>query len=246
MAKFLVRRTLETIPAILGVSILVFLLIHLIPGDPAAAMLGERATPEMVDRVREQLGLNEPLHTQYFIWMGNIFRGDFGDTIRGGIPISSELSRRFPATAELTLIALLLSTLLGVPIGIVSAVNRNTIIDAASMFWALVGVSIPIFVLGLLLIFLIGVELHWLPFVGRISSDISIDNITGMYTLDALLTGNWKGLGDALEHLIMPAMTLSFVPAFTIAISSPLNWRSHFAPLRCASWSPFIGLRKHL
>jgi peptide/nickel transport system permease protein len=217
MTKYLVRRTLETIPAILGVSILVFLLIHFIPGDPATAILGERATEEAAERIRDRLGLNEPLYEQYFIWMGNVAQGDFGETIRGGIPISKELSRRFPATAELTLVALFLSTLIGVPIGIVSAVKRNTIIDAASMFWALLGISIPIFVLGLLLIFLVGVKWHLLPFVGRIDSSISIQHITGLHLIDTLLTGNWEGFVDAVEHLILPAITLMTVSLATTA-----------------------------
>ncbi len=217
MTKFLVRRALETIPVIIGVSILVFLLIHFIPGDPANTILGERATEEAVNDLRERLGLNEPLHKQYFTWMGNMAQGDFGTTIRGGIPISLELSRRFPATAELALAGLLISTALGIPIGIISAVKRNTIFDAASMFLALIGVSIPIFVLGLLLIFLVGVELRWLPFVGRIGFDTQIRYITGMYTVDAALTANWAGLADALKHLIMPAITLMTVSLATTA-----------------------------
>jgi peptide/nickel transport system permease protein len=217
MTKYLIRRALETIPAIIGVSILVFLLIHFIPGDPANAILGERATEEDAAAIHERLGLNKPLYEQYFIWIGNMARGDLGDTIRGGIPIRKELARRFPATAELALTGLLISTVLGVTIGVISAVNRNTIIDAISMFWALLGVSIPIFVLGLILIFIVGVEWKLLPFVGRIDSNISIEHITGFYTLDALISGNWEGFGDAVEHLILPAVTLMTVSLATTA-----------------------------
>ncbi len=217
MGKFLVRRTLEAIPTVIGVSILVFLLIHLIPGDPATTMLGERATEEAANRIREQLGLNEPLHTQYLIWMGNILQGDMGQTIRGGIPISLEVSRRFPATVELTVTALLLSTILGVPLGIISAVRRNTLIDTASMVGALFGVSIPIFVLGLLLIFLIGVQFGWLPFVGRLSIHTELETVTGLHVIDAIITGNWKALEDAVAHLILPALTLMTVPLATTA-----------------------------
>lgn len=217
MTRFIVRRTLESIPAILGVSILVFLLIHFIPGDPATAILGERATDEAANEIRERLGLNEPLPTQYVIWIGNIMRGDLGTTIRGGVPISQELARRFPATVELTIYALILSTALGIPIGIISALRRNTIVDAASMMVALLGVSIPIFVLGLLLIFLVGVEWELLPFVGRIDSDTNIETITGLYTVDSLLTGNWDGFWDAAGHLVLPAITLMTVPLATTA-----------------------------
>ena len=217
MGTYLIRRTLEAIPAVIGVSILVFLLIRLIPGDPTTVMLGERATPEQAEEILERLGLNEPLHTQYFIWIGNLIRGDLGDTIRGNIPISLELSRRFPATAELALSALLLSTAIGIPIGILSAVKRNSIVDAFGMMVALLGVSIPIFVLGLLLIFLIGVQFKLLPFVGRINNSTYIETITGLYTVDAILTRNWDGLGDVLRHLILPAVTLMTVPLATTA-----------------------------
>lgn len=217
MTQFLVRRAFEAIPAVIGVSILVFLLIHLIPGDPANAILGERATEEAAAEIRTQLGLDKPLHQQYVIWIGNILRGDFGETVRGGIPISLELSRRFPATVELALVALILATILGIPIGIISAIKRNTIIDAASMMVALIGVSVPIFVLGLLLIFLIGVQFRWLPFVSRISNDISIETITGLYTIDAALANDWTAFVDAVRHLILPAITLMTVPLATTA-----------------------------
>ena len=217
MSRYLVRRTLESIPVVIGVTILIFLLIHLIPGDPATAILGERATDEAAEEIRERLGLNEPLHTQYVIWVGKILRGDLGTTIRGGVPISQEMARRFPATVELSLIALFLATIVGIPIGVISAVKRNSIIDTLTMVGALTGVSIPIFVLGLLLIFLVGVEWGLLPFVGRMDSSIQLETVTGMYTVDAILTGNWNALGDVLRHLILPAITLMTVPLATTA-----------------------------
>lgn len=217
MSKFLVRRILEALPVVIGVSILVFLLIRLIPGDPAVAMLGERASEENVREIRELLGLDLPLHEQYFIWIGNLLQGDLGRTVRGNIPISQELGNRFPATAELSLLALTLSSLIGIPIGIISAVRRNTIIDTVTMMGALIGVSIPIFVLGLLLIFLVGVQFRLLPFVGRLDAIIDLQTITGMHTIDAILTGNWRAFQDALEHLILPAVTLTTVPLATTA-----------------------------
>lgn len=217
MSKYLVRRFLETIPVIVGVSILVFLMLHLIPGDPAVAILGERATPENIDALRERLGLNRPLTEQYFIWVGNLVQGDLGNTIRGNVPVSQEIAARFPATIELALFALFLATLIGVPIGVVSAVRRNSIIDTASMMGALLGVSIPIFVLGLLLIFVVGVEMRLLPFIGRIDRDLTPDTITGLMTVDAILTGNWAALGNAIEHLILPGITLMTVPLAVIA-----------------------------
>jgi len=219
MMRFLVRRTLEAIPVVFGVSILVFLLIHFIPGDPAVAMLGERATEENVERIREQLGLNRPLYEQYLIWIGNMARGDLGNTVRGNLSVADELATRFPATVELAVSALTLATLIGVPIGMISAVNRNSIIDTATMIGALIGVSIPIFVLGLLLIYFVGVLLGWLPFVGRIDREIEMTLVrnSNYLIVPALISGNWQALGSALTHLILPAVTLMTIPLAIIA-----------------------------
>lgn len=218
MGKYLARRIIETIPVVIGVSILVFMLIHLIPGDPAIAILGDRATPENIEALRERLGLNRPLAEQYFIWVGNLLQGDLGNTVRGNIPVINEVRARFPATVELALSALFIATLIGVPVGVLSAVRRNSFIDTASMFTALFGVSIPIFVLGLLLIFFVGVELRLLPFIGRLdTSDVQLQTITGLHTIDAILTGNWRALGNALSHLILPSITLMTVPLAIIA-----------------------------
>ncbi|MEB2287372.1 MAG: ABC transporter permease [Anaerolineae bacterium] len=217
MTKYLARRLIESIPVIIGVSVLVFMLLHLIPGDPATTILGERATPENVEALRERLGLNKPLYEQYFIWAGNMLQGDLGYTVRGNIPVANEISSRFPATIELALAALIVAVIVGVPIGILSAIKRNSILDTASMFGALFGVSIPIFVLGLLLIFLIGVELKWLPFVGRLDNSVRFERVTGLHLVDALLAGNLSGFKNALEHLILPAITLATIPLAIIA-----------------------------
>ncbi len=217
MAKYIARRIIEAIPVIFGVSVLVFMLLHLIPGDPVTAILGERATPENVEAMRERLGLNKPLYEQYFIWVGNILQGDLGNTVRGNIPVANEIAARFPATVELSLAALFLSTIVGVPLGIISGIKRNSFIDTLTMFGALFGVSIPVFVLGLLLIFLFGVELGWLPFVGRLTSGVSIERRTGLHLIDAILSGNPRGFKDALEHLVLPTITLATVSLAIIA-----------------------------
>jgi len=217
MGKYIFSRLLETIPVIFGVSLLVFMLIHFIPGDPATAILGERATPETVERLREQLGLNRPLPEQYLTWIANLLQGDMGNTVRGNIPVADEIRGRFPATIELSLSAIILATLIGVPVGILSAVRRNSLLDTLTMFVALLGVSIPIFVLGLLLIFFVGVQLDALPFVGRIASGIPYERITGLITIDSLLTGNWAALQSALAHLVLPAITLMTIPLAIIA-----------------------------
>lgn len=217
MGKYIFSRILETLPVIFGVSVLVFMLIHFIPGDPAVAMLGERATPETIERLREQLGLNRPLPEQYMTWVGNLLRGNLGNTMRGNISVADEIRGRFPATIELSLAAIVLATTIGIPIGILSAVRRNSILDTLTMFLALLGVSIPIFVLGLLLIFFVGVELNALPFVGRISSGIAYERITGLLIFDTFITGNWAALQNALSHLVLPAVTLMTVPLAIIA-----------------------------
>jgi peptide/nickel transport system permease protein len=217
MTQYFIRRLLESIPVLVGVSLLVFLLLHLIPGDPAVALLGERATPERIEEVRDQLGLNRPLYEQYFIWIGKALQGDFGETINGRIPVSKELRNRFPATIELAVTALVFAVILGVPIGIISAIRRNSLIDTVSMFGALFGVSIPIFVLGLLLIFFVGVRLKLLPFIGRLDPDVELEKITGMYVIDSILTGNMRALKNSLEHLVMPAFALSTIPLSIIA-----------------------------
>ncbi len=217
MAKYILRRFIEALPVIFGVSVLVFLLLHFIPGDPATVMLGERASEENVQALRERLGLNRPLPEQYVIWIGNILQGDLGRTIKGNIPVSDEIRNRFPATVELSLFALTLATLIGVPVGIVSAVRRSSVIDTVSMLGALIGVSIPVFVLGLLLIFFLGVELRLFPFVGRMTFGIQLERVTGLLTVDSLLAGNWTAFQDALKHLFLPGVTLMTIPLAVIA-----------------------------
>jgi peptide/nickel transport system permease protein len=348
----------EIIPVLVGVSILVFMFVHLIPGDPAITLLGERATPENVERIRERLGLNKPLFlnfrgseatllnetgslveepgsevvtgeitseatltvtdraegwvklsavdreefhgwvqdeeattdetgltvfseerlrafdeplergarrmgsievglltvlsvgedgwyevtwvkeesrsvgwipeeqveiairpldSQYFIYMGRILTGDLGNSIQGNIPVASQLRRRLPATIELSLYALTLAVILGIPVGVLSAVWRNSLLDTISMIGALIGVSMPIFWLGLVLIFIFAVQWQLLPMVGRLDVATDLQPITGMLTLDALLRLDWQAFLDALKHMIMPAVVLATVPVAIIA-----------------------------
>jgi peptide/nickel transport system permease protein len=220
MSRYLLRRTLETIPVIIGVSILVFALLHLIPGDPIIALLGDRApSPETLAAIREQYGFDRPLPEQYLSWVSDLLRGDLGRAVRGNVPIADELRTKFPATIELSLMAIFMATVIGVPVGIFSAVRRNSLFDTFSMFGALFGVSIPIFVLGLLLIFFVGVELDLLPFIDRLDNDIkrNLQTITGLHTVDALITGNWEAFGNAISHLILPGITLMTIPLAIIA-----------------------------
>ena len=217
MGRYAVRRSLTIIPVLLGVSVLVFSFIHLIPGDPALTMLGERATPEKVEEVRRQLGLDRPIPEQYLIYLGKIVRGDLGISIVRGDPVLTDLLRRFPATVELATAAIFLALLFGIPIGIVSAVWRNSLVDSFSRVWALAGVSMPIFWLGLMLAWFFGVQLRWLPTGFRLDTGTAFEPWTNFVILDAALQGNWAVLRDALRHLILPAVALATIPLAVIA-----------------------------
>ncbi|MCC7451098.1 MAG: ABC transporter permease [Anaerolineae bacterium] len=161
--------------------------------------------------------VSDLLDSQYFTFVGRVLRGDLGNSVIGNIPIRDEFSRRFPATVELAIAAILLAILFGIPIGIISAIRRNTWLDTVSMFGALLGVSLPIFVLGLIFIYLFSVQLGWLPTGQRLDTDLSLKPITGLITLDSILQGRWDALGNALKHLIMPAVALSSIPLSIIA-----------------------------
>ena len=219
MWRYVVKRFLTIIPVLFGVSILVFSFIRLIPGDPAIAMLGERATPEAIARVRENLGLDKPIYEQYLIYLGKALRGDLGTSILRGDPVVKDILRRFPATVELALSAIFVALLVGIPAGIVSATRRNSLFDNVSRLIALTGVSMPIFWLGLMLAWLFGVVLHWLPTGGPLTTELSLTYkpLTGLVLLDGLLTMRWAIVADRLKHLILPAMALGTIPMAIIA-----------------------------
>lgn len=208
---------LSLIPVLLGVSVIVFLFLHLIPGDPAETMLGERANAASVARLRAAYGLDEPWYVQYGLYVSKALTGDLGRSIRSNNPVASELGQRFPATVELTLAAMLIAVLIGVPAGIISAARRGSLFDNGSMVVALVGVSMPIFWLGLMLAWFFGVQLRWLPFSARLDTGARFVPITGLYLLDAVLRADWTILGQTARHLVLPAFALSTVPMAIIA-----------------------------
>jgi peptide/nickel transport system permease protein len=215
--QYALRRSLTLLPVLLGVSVLVFSFVHLIPGDPALTMLGERATPEKVTEVRQRLGLDRPIHEQYLIYLGKVLRGDLGVSIVRGDPVLTDLLRRFPATVELALAAILLALALGIPVGIVSAVWRNSLLDSLSRVWALVGVSMPIFWLGVMLAWVFGVWLRWLPIGFRLDTGTTLEPWTNFVVVDALLQRDWAALRDALRHLVLPSVALATIPLAIIA-----------------------------
>ncbi len=217
MLPYILRRILIMIPTLLGVSIIVFFMLHVTPGDPAELLLGERATDEALLQLREHLGLNEPLYIQYGMFLKRLLKGDLGETIWTRQKVWIEVKQRFPATIELSIAALIISCVFGIFFGIVSATKQYSILDYLSMIGALVGVSMPIFWLGLVLMLIFSLHLGWLPMSGRLSIGIELETITNIYSLDALLTGNWAAFKDAVWHLVLPAFTLSTIPMAIVA-----------------------------
>jgi peptide/nickel transport system permease protein len=206
---------------------------RLIPGDPAVAMLGEHAAQENVERIREQLGLNRPVFldrealnegdfagfvdSQFIRYIGRLVQGDLGNSIHRRIPVAETLALRFPATVELALLSMLVAVTIGIPVGIASAARRNSILDSVTMVGSLVGVSMPIFWLGIMEIMLFAVFLQWLPSGGRVSPAIELEAVTNFYIIDSLLAGNLEALVDALKHLAMPVVALATIPMAIIA-----------------------------
>ncbi len=217
MLRYIIKRVLTIIPVLLGVSLLVFGFVRMIPGDPATIMLGERATPENIARVREQLGLNKPVYEQYAMFLDKALHGDLGRSVLRQEPVTQEIMRRFPATIELTLGAILIALVIGLPAGIISAIRRGSWFDTISMLVALTGVSMPIFWLGLMMIFLFAVVLHVLPTGARLDSGTNFDAITNFLLLDTILRGDFVHFIQALRHLALPALALGTIPMATIA-----------------------------
>ncbi len=242
MTRHVVNHLFSLLPTLLGVTILVFLFIHLIPGDPALTILGEHATEKSIAVLQEQLGLNRALFvdfgapgqvfrgelglgegikaffdSQYLRFIGRLLQGDLGRSIHERTPIARTLRLKFPATVELTVFSMIFAIIVGLPAGIISAIRRNSIFDNVSMVGALVGVSMPIFWLGLMLIYFFGVQLGWFPTYGRFPVALSLETVTGLYVLDSLIAGNLEALGFALKHLVMPSIALGTIPMAIIA-----------------------------
>ncbi len=195
-----------------GVSIIVFLMVRAIPGDPAQIILGQTATQEQVEQLRAQMGLDKPVVVQYGLFLRDAVTGDLGDSIVTGRPVTTELLVRFPATLELTAFAMLVAVVVGVPVGVISAVKQYSILDKITSVFALAGISMPIFWLAMVLVVIFTVNLGLLPFPGRLSSGVSVSAFTGLVLVDSLLTGNFAGFWNGLKHLILPAAALGTIP----------------------------------
>jgi peptide/nickel transport system permease protein len=218
MLRFAVRRLILLVPILIGLSLLIFVWIRALPGSPAQALLGERATDESIAQARIQYGLDEPIYEQYWRYLQKTFGDrDLGTSIASRRPITEELQERFPATIELAISAMLFATLIGIPLGFIAAKRHGGAVDHASLFLSLIGVSIPIFFLALILKWAFAVELGWLPSVGRQDVLIDAEHPTNFYVLDGIITGNWNAAWDAVKHLILPAIALGSIPLAIIA-----------------------------
>ncbi|MFS0820624.1 ABC transporter permease [Bacillus sp. 1P02SD] len=217
MLSYTVRRLLMLIPVLIGMSLIVFFMLRLIPGDPADAILGEKASPAAKEALTQQLGLDEPWYTQYFSYIGDLLHGDLGESLRTRSPISEEIWPFLAATFELALVAMIIAVVIGVNAGIISAWFQNSWFDYTAMVLALIGVSIPIFWLGLMEQWIFALELNWLPSLGRENIRDPIEPITHLFLLDTLIQGNFNQFVVALKHLILPSIALATIPMAIIA-----------------------------
>ncbi|MEJ5223668.1 MAG: ABC transporter permease [Anaerolineales bacterium] len=242
MTTYILRRILASLPVLLGILFATFALGRLLPGDPCRAMLGEKATDAVCNEFIKRKGLDQPIPIQFGIYIREVATGDFGDSFRYGQPVSRLLIERLPTTIELAFSALFVSVIIGIPLGIISAIRHNSWLDVGTMLWANIGVSMPVFWLGLMLAYVFSLLLKgtplWLPPSGRLSPGVLPDPfyevwglgipssgplyniltlISGMNILNALLTLDFEVLGDAIRHLILPSLALGTIPMALIA-----------------------------
>jgi peptide/nickel transport system permease protein len=217
MLRFVVRRLLLLVPVLIGLSLLVFLWVRAIPGSQASALLGERATPEAVARYERQYGLNRPMHVQYWAYVKTLAKGDLGTSVASRRPVTTEIKEKFPATVELALAAMVFALVFGLPLGFFAAKRYRSPVDHGSLFLSLIGISIPVFFLAIMLKYVFGVRLGWLPTVGRQDVLIDAEHPTNFYVVDGVVTGNWTAAWDAVKHLILPAIALGCIPLAIIS-----------------------------
>lgn len=217
MTSFLIQRLVQIVPTLLGASLVIFFFMRVAPGDPATLFLDPGASPEARAAWRAEFGLDEPLAKQYLDFVVNAVQGDLGRSFRSGAEVTHDIVAALPGTIELTAFALFVSVVIGITLGVLAAVYRNTIVDFASMLIAIVGVSMPVFWLGLLLLMYFSVELRWLPVSGRINPRIIFDANSGFLFAEALLQGNLPAAKSAIRHLLLPGFTLGLAGAALIA-----------------------------
>jgi peptide/nickel transport system permease protein len=252
MLRYVVRRLLLLVPILLGVSILIFFWVHALPGNPASALLGERATPELVQQYKERYGLDRPLPLQYVDYLKvTVVERDLGTSISSRRTVTSEISRRFPATIELAIAAMIFAVGIGLPLGFFAAKRYGGVFDNLSLIGSLIGISIPIFFLAIILKYIFAIRLQWLPSVGREDVLLSPEHPTGFYVLDGLITGNWTAMWDAIKHLILPAIALGSIPLaiimrITRAAVLDVQNEDYVRTARAKGLSPRIVDRRHV
>ncbi|MGZ4160029.1 MAG: ABC transporter permease [Neobacillus sp.] len=217
MFTYSVRRLFSLIPVLFGMTLIVFAIIHAIPGNPAQVILGQRATPESIAAVTKQLGLDRPWYIQYFDYLNSLVHGDLGISLRTRGPINAEVWPYLAATLELTIVAMLIAIIIGVNAGIISAWFSRSWFDYGAMVLALVGVSLPIFWLGLMLQWSFSIELGWLPTTGREDARDPVSAITNLYLVDTLLQGRLDQFATVVKHIILPSLALATIPMAIIA-----------------------------
>ncbi|GAB4085729.1 ABC transporter permease [Myceligenerans cantabricum] len=217
MLRLVGQRLLLLIPLLLGLSVLLFAWVRALPGGPVTAMLGERYTPEAAARIEAEMGLDQPLIVQYGKYLLRLLQGDFGTSLRSGRPVLEEFLNRFPATIELTTVALVFAIGVGIPLGYLAARKAGSFVDHSAVVVSLIGVTVPVFFLAFILKYLFAVELGWFPTSGRMTPTMEATHPTNFYVLDGILTAEWDAAWDALVHLILPGVALGTIPLAIIA-----------------------------
>ncbi|GLK64403.1 ABC transporter permease subunit (plasmid) [Paracoccus kondratievae] len=218
MLRFILKKLLYLVPTMFGITLVAFGFIRLLPGDPVLLMAGERGvSPERYAQIAAQLGYDKPIWQQYLHYIGNLLQGDLGNSLVTKKPVLNEFLALFPATVELALVAIIIATAIGVPVGVIAAIKRGSWFDQLSMTAALVGFSMPIFWWGLLLIILFSGVLGWTPVSGRISLMYFFPPVTGFMLIDSLLSGQKGAFASAVSHLILPSIVLATIPLAVIA-----------------------------
>jgi ABC-type dipeptide/oligopeptide/nickel transport system permease component len=217
MTRFILGRVGQLVIVLIGVSIIVFFTMHVLPGDVATLLLGERATMAQLESLRHQLGLDQPIVVQYFDFIAQMVRGDFGTSLRSNHPAFADVWSAFPITLQLALSALLLATVIGVPIGVIAAMRSGGVWDNFLMTATLFGVSMPIFWLGLMLLLVFGAWLDWLPIGGLMPTGLDVPRVTGMTVVDSLISGRPDLITASVSYLILPTVTLATIPLAMIA-----------------------------
>lgn len=217
MLRFILRRCILVLPSLAGLLLITFLLIHSVPSDPAVAMAGDAGTPEQIARLRAQYGLDRPIWEQFFVYVGKVASFDFGESVFSRRPVATDILQRLPATLELTFASLMLSIVLGVPLGVVSALNHNTWPDYLLRVFSVMGIAVAAFWFAIMLQLFFAMDRGWLPLRGDLTSTMTRPpRVTGFLSLDALLAGRWDVYVDHLRHLVLPAVTLSLGGLATI------------------------------